>query len=258
MSVYSLILSVSTVIGIYVAFPLAWHFGSRLLLMCWVVLAILALILYIPQIRNYRLFKRAKQAKQKGKNLLHIKEAWYITLFMGFQSFMAYGSFAWLPSIIAEKGFGASFGADVLFYTQITAVPVSLIAILVLRNLREKYRPFYMATLCEMYVISYAMIFLLDDKMAIIVASLILGMPLGGVFGIALLFISTKSSDVLTASKLSAMAQGFGYIISSLAPLSVGLLHDLNESFTGGILLMILVGLLVNLFALLAYHSKQI
>lgn len=65
----------------------------------------------------------------------------------------------------------------------------------------------------------------------IYIAIVCIGAPMGGVFGLALLFISQKSSSVMVATKLSAMVQGFGYLIAASGPFFIGLLHDHFESY---------------------------
>lgn len=76
------------------------------------------------------------------------------------------------------------------------------------------------------------MLFVFDSKTSIIISAFIMGFPWGGVFGIALLFIAQKSSNTQVAAKLSALAQGFGYLIAAQGQWIIGFLHDKFEFFT--------------------------
>lgn len=109
-----------------------------------------------------------------------------------------------------------------------------------------------------MYVIAFAMLFVFDSKTSVIIGAFIMGFPWGGVFGIALLFIAQKSSNTQVAAKLSALAQGFRYLIAAQGQWIIGFLHDKFENFSLAILMLIFVGILVNIFGYLSYKSQVI
>ncbi len=53
----------------------------------------------------------------------------------------------------------------------------------------------------------------------------IIGLALGGVFGVALTFLVLRARLVESAARLSGMAQTVGYVVASFGPLGIGLLH---------------------------------
>ncbi|MBF7049788.1 hypothetical protein IY972_02310 [Campylobacter volucris] len=81
-----------------------------------------------------------------------------------------------------------------------------------------------------------------------------IGYRLNGIF----IVIATKSSNTAIAAKLSAMSQGIGYLIAAQAPWVIGIFHDKFGNFHFGLLLLILVGILLNIFVFLAYNAKVI
>lgn len=101
------------------------------------------------------------------------------------------------------------------------------------------------------------MLFVFDSKTSIIISAFIMGFPWGGVFGIALLFIAQKSSNTQVAAKLSALAQGFGYLIAAQGQWIIGF-YMIMENFSLAILMLIFVGILVNIFGYLSYKSQVI
>lgn len=137
-------------------------------------------------------------------------------------------------------------------------VPVAFVGPLLLGALREKYKSMYMAFLCSLYVVGYACVLFGDSKWAMYATIVCLGIPMGGVFGLALLFISQKSGSVLVATKLSAMVQGFGYLIAASGPFAIGFLYDHFGSYTYGILLVLCVALALNIAGILAHKTKVI
>lgn len=180
MSVYSLMLNVSSIVGIVLALPLITFFGIRIAMAFWVIFALFAIVFFLPEIKNHR-FSRPKTKSATTKSLFVDFNAWKITLFMGLQGFVAYSTFTWLPVIIASKG-----------------------------------------------------------------------------YGLALLFISQKSATLAIATKLSSMAQGFGYLIAASGPFLIGVLHDLSESYVPGIVLVLCVAFVLNIFGILANKCKII
>ena len=257
MALYSFVLNFSSVLGIWLALPLAHSIGVPHALAFWLIFSTLALLLYLPEIRNHRI-SRTKVRPKRTKSLMREVGAWKITIFMGLQGFLAYSTFAWLPAIIAHKGYGLEYGTKILLYSQFVCVPVAFVGPLLLGALREKYKSVYMAFLCSLYVVGYACVLFGDSKWAMYATIVCLGIPMGGVFGLALLFISQKSGSVLVATKLSAMVQGFGYLIAASGPFAIGFLYDHFGSYTYGILLVLCVALALNIAGILAHKTKVI
>lgn len=257
MGIYSLVLSISSIAGIALSMPLLNIFDLAGAMVFWSVFSFIALMIYYPQAKNGRFFRIKKKAHKKI-NLLKNPTTWKITLFMGFQSFLAYSLFFWYVQIIVEKGYDKDFATNMVLFSQLVAAPVSLFGPLLLGKLRQNLHTFYIAGLCSMYVIAFGMLFIFDSKISIIISAFIMGFPWGGVFGIALLFIAQKSSNAQIAARLSALAQGFGYLIAAQGQWIIGFLHDKFENFSFAILMLVFVGILVNIFGYLSYKSQII
>jgi CP family cyanate transporter-like MFS transporter len=58
---------------------------------------------------------------------------------------------------------------------------------------------------------------------------------------LALTFFVLRSPDATVTSRLSAMAQGWGYAIASLGPLAAGLLRGWTGGFAASAVLMIVI-----------------
>ncbi len=257
MGVYNLVLNVSAISGIALALPLLSFLSLEQSLAFWLLFACVAFVAYFPYIRNGRIW-RIKTQSIKTISLATHPTSWKLTLFMGLQSFMAYSAFTWLAAIVAEKGYGMEFGAHILLISQLVAAPFGLLGPLWLGRMRNAYKQPYMATLCLCYVLAYSILFVSDTKIAIYCSAVLVGIPMGGVFGIALLFIPLKSNNALIATKLSSMMQGFGYLIAACAPFIIGFLHDYFGRFDEAIALLILSGCAVSIVGLLAYRAKII
>lgn len=254
MGIYSLVLNISAALGIIAIFPLTHVLPLPLAFSCWVILAILAFISYLPQIKNRRIF-RPKQSYTKINSLFANINAWKITLFMGLQSAMAYSFFAWYPSLLIDFGFEKDFISRIMTLTQCVIIPLSFIIPLWLHSLRQKMRNVFIVVICMLYAVSYFLLLISHEVWSIILASVLIGIPLGGVFSVALLFISSKSANVFIATKLSAMSQGIGYLMASLCPWIIGKLHDTYHSFTYAIFMLIVLSLLLNI---VGYYAQRV
>ncbi|CAM2922496.1 MFS transporter [Helicobacter burdigaliensis] len=257
MGVYSFLLSFSSIVGIALSLPLFKAFGVSYALLFWALFAFLALVIYSPYLKNGRFFR----IKPKAQNNIHIFRsltAWKITLFMGIQSFIAYALFTWYAQIIAQKGYGEEYGANIVLLAQCIGIPISLIAPILLGRLKENFRGVYILMLCSLYIVGFTLLLFFDSKVMLILSAIPIGIAWAGVFGIALLFISLKSSSVQVAAKLSSMAQGFGYLLASLSPFSIGFLYDCFSNFNTSIILLIIAGILVTIMAYLSLKSKPI
>ncbi|PZT48550.1 MFS transporter [Helicobacter valdiviensis] len=257
MGVYSFLLSFSSIVGIALSLPLLRTFGISYALLFWFLFAFLALVIYSPYLKNGRFF-RIKPKTQNNICIFKNITAWKITLFMGIQSFIAYALFTWYAQIIAQKGYGEDYGANIVLLAQCIGIPISLFAPILLGRLKESFRGVYILMLCSLYVIGFSLLLFFDSKIMLILSAIPIGIAWAGVFGIALLFISLKSSSVQVAAKLSSMAQGFGYLLASLSPFSIGFLYDCFSNFKLSIILLIIAGILVTIMAYLAYKSKPI
>ncbi|WP_348519075.1 CynX/NimT family MFS transporter [Campylobacter sp. CCS1377] len=257
MGIYSLVLSISSIVGIALAIPLLNVLDLKLSMLFWVIFAFLALMIYYPQAKNGRIF-RVKKKEAKKINLFANSTTWKITFFFGLQAFLAYALFFWYIQILIEKDISKSFATNIMLFCQLIALPVALFGPLLLGKIKAKFHSLYIAILCAMYVLSFGILLCFNDIKMLILAAFIMGFPWGGVFGISLLFIAQKSANAKIAAKLSALSQGFGYLIAALGQWIIGFFHDEFENFQISLILLIIVSILLNIFAYLAHKSKAI
>jgi len=72
----------------------------------------------------------------------------------------------------------------------------------------------------------------------------ILGISLGGSFGMALLFIVLRTKDTETANELSGMAQSFGYTLAAAGPALFGAFHDYVGNWTTPLIFLLIISIL--------------
>lgn len=260
MSIYSFTLSLSAAIGVGISVPLAvsFHLGWKNALFVWVVVAIISLILWLPHLGGRRRYKMPKIVDNNSIAIYRYSSAWWITFFMGMQSLIFYDIVAWLPSILIDKGYSLHFASNFSLFNQICSLPTALLTPMFIGKIRNRYKHFLMIALCLSYIAGFGILYISDTFFSIFFAIILLSLPMGGTFGIALLFISTKASSPQKVACLSGMAQSLGYLIAALGPIFLGFMFDCFQSWKPPLMLFILCALGLIFVGYKANNSKSI
>ncbi|MBS9720885.1 CynX/NimT family MFS transporter [Tianweitania sp. BSSL-BM11] len=226
----------SAAAGITVPVEHAW--GSwQIALAIWALPALLVACLWAPQ--TVRLNAAHSHKKHCVEGLWRDPLAWQVTVFMGLQSAFAYIVFGWLSPILRERGLDAATAGLVVS----TDVMVQVAACLVIPSIAIRCRD---QRAINTVLISCAMLPLLGFIFAplwmVWILAVVQGIGQGGLIAVAMTMIMLRSPDARVASYLSGMAQGGGYVIASLGPLLVGLIHSWTGSFVACAWLIVLIG----------------
>ncbi|MDO7253222.1 CynX/NimT family MFS transporter [Helicobacter cappadocius] len=260
MSIYSLVLVISAAIGAGISVPLALslNLGWKNTLAVWSIVALIAVILWIPQLGGRRRYKNNKTHSSASVPIYKYATSWWITFFMGTQSLVFYSVIAWFPSILMDKGFDIHFASNMTLLYQICSMPVALFAPMMVARIRNKHKHLLTGFLCLMYAFAFGVLFFCDGLWSMVIATIFLAFPMGGMFGIALLFVSTKASHPQKVARLSGMAQSLGYLIAAIGPILLGFVYDLAHSWNVPLVLFVCLTLLLIFFGYKANNSKVI
>lgn len=225
--------------------PLQHAFGGSwsLALGAWAIPAIIVTLIWFPHAFFRKV--RTKHAGFRVEGLWRDRLAWQVTLFMGFQSSLAYCVFGWLSPILRDRGLdGVTAGLVVsvsVMAQVVTCLGVPSIAV------RCKDQRWVSATL-----VAFAVVGLLGMLFAPLASvwlwAVIQGIGQGGLIALAMTIIVLRSPDSHVASHLSGMAQCIGYMLAAIGPLLVGLIHNLTESYSATAVLFVLLGLAAAFF----------
>lgn len=224
--------------------PLARALDSwALALALWSVPAMLAAVAWRPQLR--RAHTHALPPTAAG-SLWRDRLAWQVTLYMGLQSSLAYCVFGWLAVILQDRGVSA-VSSGLIVSVSVMVQLVSALGAPWLARRHHDQRPMISIVLGLSLAGLLGCLYAPVD--ALMIWAVLLGLGQGGSFSMALSLIVLRSPDAATAARLSGMAQGLGYVLASLGPLLLGLLHDLTHDwqlagwlFTGIVLLALAAG----------------
>jgi CP family cyanate transporter-like MFS transporter len=211
---------------------LGWH-GA---LGAWGLFALVALLVWSPQAHGAQ--HRPRQESGSPGGLWRNALAWQVTAFMGLQSLCFYAAAAWLPAVFVSRGADAAAAGWLLSLANGVGIAGSLVAPVVAARLRAQTAVAVAAT----GVTALGLLGTLLLPGAEIVSMAVFGIGQGAALGIALTLIVLRAPDGAHASQLSGMAQSMGYLLAASGPFMLGALHDLTDSWT--VPLVVLLALL--------------
>ncbi len=192
----------------------------------WAVPALLVLLLWLPQALRMR--AEAVDPAAQGGSLWRDTLAWQVTAFMGLQSSLAYIVIGWLAPILRERGLDSAMAGYVVALTTLAQLVTSLLVPSVAARCRDQR-----ALAVGLTALSFTSLMglLFAPLSTVWLWAVVLGCGQGGLFALALSLIVLRSGNAQITAQLSAMAQGWGYLLAACGPLLTGLLRQWTGSF---------------------------
>jgi len=179
---------------------------------------------------------------------------WCVALFMGLQSFLFFALIAWMPSMLAEKGFSAgSSGMMVLLFQMVSLITNFLMPVWFQRYPSRRRE----LAVSGAAVYAAGLLFLLLSKTApaAITGVILLGLASGLSLSFVLTVIAVKGRSGAETVGLSSFSQCAGYLIAAPAPALLGALYDAASSFTVPLILMIVLCIPLGIFGMYSIQN---
>ena len=241
-SAYTVSLSVGAGLAAGLTVPILHDTGSvNLALGVWALPAGLAFVVWLTQISNGWLTPTQPMTASgtPTKPMISVWSspvAWRVTVFFGLQSLVYYAILSWLPSIYRAKG-DSPASAGLLLAVLATIGIVGNLAGPALASRTSDQRA---AVIVSILITAVGVLgVLLGPLSTAVLWVCILGIGTGATFPVTLLLVVVRSPDAATAVRLSAMAQGTGYVIAAIGPLALGLVRSISGSWTIPLLLVL-------------------
>ena len=220
----------------------------RITLALWAGPALVAALIWLPQLR-YRTLPEGRLRRGPGGQagpltLSRNPLAWQVTLFMGLQSLSYYATLSWFPTMFRDRGVSAAH-AGVLLALMNLGNAVTALALPMLAHRAPDQRRLaavsMVATAAGLAGAVWGPAGLAAGFMVL------LGLGQGATLGLGIFYTMARAPDPVSAASLSAFAQGFGYLIASAGPLTIGFVHQATGGWTvpGMILLLLAVAQLI-------------
>jgi CP family cyanate transporter-like MFS transporter len=170
--------------------------------------------------------------------LMHDPVAWAVTCFMGIQSLGYYAFVAWLPTLLQDHGMSAGRAGWMLSFATFPGIIGALGTPVLDRRLGGGPALILLASAsaaCGFVGLIVAPVSLAYLWM------ILLGLAQGACISLAIAYIVARSPDHAHTGRLSAMAQGFGYLLACLGPVALGAVHNATGSWTVPLIVLIAV-----------------
>lgn len=230
MGIYSVAMNLTAALaaGFSIRLGQITGYGWKSSIGIWVILTIFTLLIWLPQIRGNR---RAMMVSTEEKdapeiNLYKSRLAWAVTLFMGLQSLLYYCLTAWLPNVMQDWGMTEEASGWTLSYLQFAQLPTTFIGSIIATRMKDqRLLAGSVGVLCATGIIGL----LVFKTQFVLLWCILIGVGSGLAFSLSMLFFVLRTKHNSHATKLSGMAQSFGYLIASMGPPIFGGLFDITQ-----------------------------
>jgi len=216
----------------------------------WSILAILGIAAwFLATKEDMKVLQPAQQTAQlnneKMKSPWKIRKAWLFLLFFGLQSSAFFSIITWLAPLAISAGMTLLQAGMLL--TIMTTVQIFLNIIIPLLMQKFPARKFWLFLMLTAGVIALCLLWTGIHPL-MFAGAFIMGIPLGGLFPVALLLPLDETDTVEETNSWTAMMQTGGFIIGGLLPLLIAIVYDgtANHIYT----LVIILSLFVLMFLL--------
>lgn len=238
-AVYTTALAVGLTASSMLTVPIAHAFepqGWRVGLVTWAVTAAVAALPWLGLLRH-------DSAPEERPHVWGLRDVartrlgWAMAVFFGLQSLQAYSIFGWFAQVYRDAGFSATTAGLLLGVITLVSIPLSFW--LPAQTARMANPAPLILTLVLLYPVGYLGLAFWPVAGAWAWA-VVIGTATA-IFPVALTMIGLRSRTSAGTAALSGFTQGVGYLIASLGPFAVGLVHDLSDGWT--VPLVLLTGL---------------
>ncbi|WP_075881268.1 MFS transporter [Vreelandella massiliensis] len=253
---YTMALCLGGALGAGLSVPLTALLGSwQASLMSWSLLALVALLLWHFSMPSQPSGTITQPEASGLMKLLGQPLTWYVMLFMGLQSSMAYVVFGWLPSLLVSRGYTEAAAG----WTMAVSIMFQLVSALTapwLARLGRDQRPALLFVQC--LTASGLWLLLMAPMAWKWPGAILLGLGQGGSFSLALSLLVLRTANSRLAGQLSGLVQGGGYTLASMGPFLVGLQLQAGATTATITWMLITILALCSGFALFAGRNLRL
>jgi CP family cyanate transporter-like MFS transporter len=252
--VYVTLLAISASLSATIAVPTSeWLGGWRMALAIWLIPTLAAIIFWYPlsKISAHKEVTSEATHAEERRAVLVSPLAWAIVAFFGLQSAGFYAILNWLPSLLIDRGFSPLEAGSLLGLTTSIGIPSGFLISVVIKRFKVLSA---LAVIVSAFTLSGLIILFLFPDQAIL-ACVITGFGFAATFPLSLTLIGSRASTSTQTTQLSALSQGYGYLIAALGAFAFGYLKDLTGNWS--LSLIVLIGITAVQLVAGAYAGRD-
>ncbi|WP_457974022.1 MFS transporter [Arthrobacter sp. D1-17] len=171
--------------------------------------------------------------------LLRTRKGALLTAIFTLQALLAYALLSWFPYMLTTMGLSAAESGLLYALLQLVSVPAGMLLIAIGSRPGMLRPAFYLVSIAML--VGMAALLLLPLSLAAIPAVL-LGFGLG-IFPLVMVMISRSGDNTAETTALSTLAQSTGYLLATVGPFGMGLLHSATGGWTLPLALLVVIAL---------------
>ena len=242
---YTTLLAFSASFAAWAAVPSSSLVGGwQPALALWIIPALLAAAFWAPKASGADLEVPQQQgvASEERAAVLRSPISWAIVGFFGLQSLGFYSLLGWLPTLLIASGESPQSAGGFLGLATAIGIPAGLI----LSSVISKFKSLaWWAAGASLVTLSGFLLLLasFNQPEFTTAACILIGVGQASTFPMSLSIISTRASTRAQTTQLSALAQGWGYLLAALGTFLVGYLAELSGSWSISVMLLVAITL---------------
>ncbi|GGI70295.1 MFS transporter [Pseudarthrobacter scleromae] len=240
-AVYTVTMTTGATVTAVAVVPLAQALGSPSAAVGAIgITAVAALLGFLPvALHAHRHSPRATGRRISPWPLLRTRKGLLLTSIFTLQALLAYALLSWFPYMLTTMGLSAADSGLMFGLMQLVSVPAGMVLIAIGSRPRMLRPAFYLVSITM--VAGLASLLVLPVGLAAVPAAL-LGFGLG-IFPLVMVMISRSGVSTAETTALSTLAQSTGYLLATLGPFGMGLLHSATGGWTLPLLLLLALAL---------------
>lgn len=259
MGIYSVAMNLTAALaaGFSISLGKIANLGWKSSLGIWIILTFLTVLIWLPQIKSNAksISLRQKEEDAPKINLYKSRLVWAVTIFMGLQSLLYYCLTAWLPKVMQTWGMDIEASGWALSYVQFAQLPTTFLgAIIATRMKDQRFLAASVGVLCSVGIIGL----LIFKTQFVLLWCVLIGIGSGLAFSLSMLFFVLRTKYTAHATKLSGMAQSFGYLIAACGPPIFGGIYDLTLSWSWSFIFLLILTSVLFLAGIIAGKNTYV
>ncbi|MFT8824516.1 CynX/NimT family MFS transporter [Liquorilactobacillus mali] len=259
-SAYTFSMTIFSALSAGFSAPLSARIGWKSTLQWLVVIPVITLLVLFWQ----RDSKKANHLSNKSfvpaeqlKSIWHQPLAWYLTFYMGLQSFLFYTILTWLPSIFVAHGISQNQSSFLLGLMQLSSLPVAYLIPNLASHLKKQ--TFLIWMIFCLFIFGFSgLLFKTSSLFFAAIICILLGFATNSAFCLSMVLFSLKTNNPDETSAMSGMAQSIGYLVASIGPVLSGIMHSLTNSWNLVILMLLALVIIQTIFGLMIDKKKTV
>ncbi|MGW1680821.1 MFS transporter [Saccharopolyspora sp. NPDC002376] len=227
--------------------------GWRAGLGAWIIPVVVALLLWAPLAQSSTPQITAPQLIKPRRSLLRSSRAWYLTMFMGLQSLQSLSLLSWQPVLLRTTGADPSRAAALSTDTLVVSIAASAIITASCYRKTTRIGHWMVLTTCSGGIGLLGL--LIAPSATPILWAALLGVGMAALAPAMAAIPAYAVGDETT--RLSAMVQGFGYLLAAIGPALIGALTDATSNAEWTLTALLFCSLVQLLFATLTTRPPE-